>query len=307
MTQEDKGPLGISVVIPTHNRPVEAEAAVRSVLAQDYDGPLEVIVVFDGEDPRDLPVPDRPNFECRGIRNDRTRGLAGARNAGILAAKHPFVAFLDDDDEWLPGRLTPQLDIFREHPETVLVGGGISAVTAHGEFERLCPEIVTHRDLLLERVTELHSCTYVIRRSDLLGRLGLVDEELPGSFGEDYDLILRASKLAPIRAVQRPVARINWVGQSYFIATWERNAQAIQMLLAKHDFASEPKGLARMEGYVAYCLAAAGKSKEARVVAKRTLRTKPLEKRALFALMISLGLVTPERLGKLAARLGYRW
>lgn len=301
------GRAGVSVVIPTHGRPVEVDRAVRSVLAEGYPGPLEVLVVFDGEPARPLPEPDRPGVEVLGIGNSRSRGLAGARNTGIMRASHEFVAFLDDDDEWLTGRLVAQLELFRAHPDCVMVGGSIEAVNERGTFVRTCPPVITHRDLLRRRVTELHPCTYVLRTAALRGPLGLVDEDLPGSFAEDYDLAIRAAAIAPVRAVPQPVARINWIGQSFFIAAWERNAAATEHLISKHDFGSDPAALARLEGYIAYCLAAAGKRSESRVWARRALSRNFLEKRALLSLLLGVGPVTPERLAGIAARLGRRW
>lgn len=298
---------GLSVVIPTHGRPVELESAIASVYAQVHEGPIEVVVVFDGEPMRPLPEPPHSGITVRGVANDRTPGLAGARNSGIMAATEPFVAFLDDDDEWLPDRLPAQVALLEAHPDCVMVGGSIDVVMEEGTFLRRCPEVITHSMLLRSRITELHSCTFILRRSALLSGLGLVDEELPGSFGEDYDLALRAAAIAPIRSVAQPVARINWVGQSFFISTWERNAQATEYLLAKHDFSSDRAGEARMRAYIAYCLAAAGRGREARIQARRALRLYPLEKRTPLAFLISLGITTPERISRAAARRGRRW
>jgi glycosyltransferase involved in cell wall biosynthesis len=300
-------PAGVSVIIPTHGRPVELDHAVASVYREAHDGPLEVIVVFDGEPVRPLPPPPHPGIIVRGLANGRTRGLAGARNSGILAATHEFVAFLDDDDEWIPGRLTAQLALFQAHTDCVMVGGSIRVVNERGTFVRRCPETITHSMLLRSRITGLHSCTFVLRTDALRSDLGLVDEELPGSFGEDYDLALRAAAIAPIRCVAQPVAQINWMGQSFFISTWQRNAEATEYLLDKHDFSGDRAGEARMRAYISYCLAASGQRREARVQARRALRLYPLEKRTPVALMLSWGITTPERLSRVAARVGRRW
>ncbi|MFL6306060.1 MAG: glycosyltransferase family 2 protein [Candidatus Sulfotelmatobacter sp.] len=99
----------VSVVIPTRNRPELVRRAVESVLAQTHRD-FEIIVVIDGPDQgtetalceiRDprlhvLPLPE-------------SLGGSDARNAGITASTGAWVAFLDDDDEWLPQRLERQL------------------------------------------------------------------------------------------------------------------------------------------------------------------------------------------------------
>ena len=99
----------VSVVIPTCNRPQLATRAVHSVLAQSH-GALEVVVVVDGPDPA-------TETALAAIGDDRvrvivlpTRGKApNARNVGAREAAGQWTAFLDDDDEWLPGKLAVQL------------------------------------------------------------------------------------------------------------------------------------------------------------------------------------------------------
>ena len=79
------------------------------MLRQDYPGELEVVVVFDHTTP-DLSLEQAgPGRRVRVIANARQRGLAGNRNTGILATSSDLVAFLDDDDTWLPGKLTRQV------------------------------------------------------------------------------------------------------------------------------------------------------------------------------------------------------
>src|SRR5699024_3499568 len=78
----------ITAVVPTHNRPEQMRRAVESILSQDYGGPIEVIVVFDAETPYtpDVEVPEGRSVTV--MENQRSRGLAGGRNTGILSAKH---------------------------------------------------------------------------------------------------------------------------------------------------------------------------------------------------------------------------
>ncbi|MBF0458250.1 MAG: glycosyltransferase family 2 protein [Nitrospirae bacterium] len=101
----------ISVVIPTRNRPNLVCKAVESALAQTFKE-LEVIVVIDG--------PDEATEDALGqITDPRVRilplpenvGGSDARNAGVRAARYDWVAFLDDDDEWLPEKLMKQINL----------------------------------------------------------------------------------------------------------------------------------------------------------------------------------------------------
>jgi glycosyltransferase involved in cell wall biosynthesis len=101
----------ISVVISTYQRPDACEAALRSVLAQT-EPPLEILVCDDGStdetEPRMREWAGREEL-VRYLRSPHNSGTpATTRNLGIEHARGDLVAFLDDDDEWLPGKLASQ-------------------------------------------------------------------------------------------------------------------------------------------------------------------------------------------------------
>ena len=104
----------VTVVIPTRNKPQLVLRAVHSALRQTLDA-IEVIVVVDG--------PDEATVQAlSGVEDSRlivkllprNLGPAEARNAGVEAARGPWVAFLDHDDEWLPNKLDVQLRTARQ-------------------------------------------------------------------------------------------------------------------------------------------------------------------------------------------------
>src|SRR5437764_416053 len=108
----------LSVVIPTAGRPALVVRAVGSVLAQTLRD-LEVIVVVDGLDPpSEAALAALADPRLRMIVNPRSVGPGEARNVGVAAARAPWVAFLDDDDEWLPEKAARQLAAAGE-PETI--------------------------------------------------------------------------------------------------------------------------------------------------------------------------------------------
>jgi len=101
----------VSVVIPTLRRPTLLKRALESVLAQTYE-PFEVIVVVDGPD--DDTVALLRTIEDPRVRffvNPRSLTAAGARNFGVAQSTGTWVAFLDDDDEWLPCKLERQMAV----------------------------------------------------------------------------------------------------------------------------------------------------------------------------------------------------
>ncbi len=104
----------VSVVIPTYHRPRLVERAVRSALQQTLDS-IEVIVVVDGLDEATFATLARiDDARMKIVRPQRTLGNAGARNAGVQQARGQWVAFLDDDDLWMPEKLAAQVQLAEE-------------------------------------------------------------------------------------------------------------------------------------------------------------------------------------------------
>jgi glycosyltransferase involved in cell wall biosynthesis len=100
----------VSAIIPTHNRPDLVEKAVLSALHQTHTS-MEVIVVIDGVDRATEEALARiHDTRLRIIALALNAGGSEARNIGIRAAEGKWVAFLDDDDEWLPHKITKQIE-----------------------------------------------------------------------------------------------------------------------------------------------------------------------------------------------------
>jgi glycosyltransferase involved in cell wall biosynthesis len=123
MTTADRLP-SVSVVIPTHERPGFLRRAVRSVIEQDYASRVQTLVLFDGCEPAAIPASDSPGQRAVVVLgNTRTPGALGARNTGILAADGDVVAFLDDDDEWPPSKLSRQVEVLMSGSADVVFSG----------------------------------------------------------------------------------------------------------------------------------------------------------------------------------------
>ncbi len=296
----------MTVVIPTRERPELLVRAVRSVLEQDHVGSIECLVVFDG-----VPVvpPDVPTREGRVLRcttNARTPGLAGARNTGYLEATGDLVALCDDDDEWLPGKLAAQVDAMARHPEAVLAACAMVVRYQDREVVRSSPsELLTRRDFLYDRQAAVHPSSYVVRRSDLLGRVGLVDEDLPGSYAEDYEWILRATEHGPVVVHPEPLLRVHWHQTSFFTGRWQTIHDALSHLLAHvPDFATVPRGLGRIEGQLALADAAVGRRREALGHAARALRLHPSSRQGWASLLVVAGVLSADQVLELGRRRG---
>lgn len=283
----------ISVVIATCGRPELLRRAVRSILAQDYAGAVEVLVVFDRIDVDSLAdVPLQGARTVRTMKNGRTPGLAGGRNTGILAAQGDYIAFCDDDDEWYPAKLTAQMELWAAHPDAVALATGITIRTRNDSHDRIPPPCVQMADFIESRVTAIHPSSLIYRAADLRGGTGLVDEDLPASYGEDYDLLLRATRFGPVRSVLDPLVTVHWDRTSFFSGKWENIAAGLTYLLAKFpEFGTSARGTARIAGQISFAHAAAGNTREAVTWARRALYRDASQLRAYAAVLVGLRLV----------------
>jgi glycosyltransferase involved in cell wall biosynthesis len=298
----------LSVVVPTHNRPQLLRETVRSILGQRYAGRLEVLVVFDREDPvrPDVEVPEGRQLIL--LRNDRTPGPAGCYNVGLLTATGEYVALCDDDDEWLPDKARLQVEAMRRHPESLFATCGV--YLGDGTSARRNPsrvpdrEVLSMDDLLNSARNELHSSTFMVPRQAILDRVGLVDEAIPGSYGEDYDWLVRAAKVAPVVAVTQPLVRVRWQF-SYFADRWATIIEAIDYQLERRpELLQQPGNLARLYGRLAFAHAALGHRREARTYARKSLKLDRRQPRPYLAYLVSWGIVKPRHVLKAAHRFG---
>jgi glycosyltransferase involved in cell wall biosynthesis len=296
----------VSVVVPTRDRPELLRRAVEAVLDQGYPGEVECIVVFDQSEPSEIAVTAPPARSLQVVRNHRAPGLAGARNSGVLAADGELVAFCDDDDEWLPGKLARQVGALLADREAAVVCCGIVVRYGDRAIARRPPaRRFTLRHLLRDRVMELHPSTFLVRRHALLGPIGLVDEDIPGSYGEDYEWLLRAAKVAPVLALDEPLVRVHWHAASFFTQRWQTIIQALEYIIGKYpELRDEPRGLARLEGQIALAHAASGEARLARRWARRALRRNWRERRSYLALAVSTGLIRADTVVRMANSVG---
>lgn len=291
----------VSVVIATRDRPEMVREAVAAVIAQEYAGEIEVLVVFDQSVPdRSLENSEHDGRTVKVLTNTRSPGLAGARNSGIEASTGTYVAFCDDDDYWLPGKLQQQVDTLRAHPEASLCTCGIEVHWSDERFPRVLESTrVTFEELLRDRHTELHPSTFVMRRRALVETVGLVDEEVPGGYGEDYEFLLRHARANPVRNLSEPLAVVRWGSQSYFDKRWETMIAGLTWMLQRYpEFEGVPKGSARIHGQLAFATAALGHRRTALRWAAATLRRNPREPRAALALAVASRAISADRVMK---------
>lgn len=233
----------VTVVVPTHDRwDLLSSFALPSALGQRGVA-VEVIVVDDGsEPPRPRPAA-LDDTRVRVLRHDEPRGVAAARNTGIVAAETPWVAFLDDDDLWAPDKLSTQL----------------AALAAAGASFAYCSVLVLDDDAqpvsvsqapppeqLASRLRRSNVLTAgssnVVASTALLRELGGFDEGL--GYAADWDLWVRLVQAG--RAAACPEPLVGYMRHPRRMSLGGRAAVAeIERLRAKHaaaGLAPDPAG-----------------------------------------------------------------
>jgi hypothetical protein len=216
------------------------------------------------------------------------------------------VASCDDDDVWYPAKVRLQVERLQSDAGLLAVGAGIRLLMGErGEVEWPARDaVVSHERLLRNRVKELHSSTLMMRRS-AFDVAGLYDEDLPFGYGEDYDWLLRASRVGSVGAVQEILADIRKDVPSWFRDRALNTATALEYLLDKHvDLRARRRGHARILGQIAYARAAGGQRARAARIAGRALCRYPAAPHAWLALAVAGPGMEPARMLSAARRVG---
>jgi len=224
----------ISVVIPTYRSSSTIVAALDSVRAQGLAG-LDIVVVDDASPDGTVRVvedwmrrQDGPGgsgkINCRVLVLPVNGGPAAARNRGIAAAAGEWIAFLDGDDAWLPGRLPVQLALATANPEVDLWCGRRVAFEGAHDVLRSAGQPAPGQEAasaglpiaaLQERMRRVPleefiehnvvATSTVLVRKTTLSEMGGFDEQFRGP--EDYDLWMRIARDAKIAYIDVPLSQ----------------------------------------------------------------------------------------------------
>lgn len=192
----------VSVVIPTRNRLPLLAQTLHTVLAQNVD--LEVIVVDEGSSD-DTPtwLAEHADPRVRTIRHDTAKGLSEARNAGIAAANGTWLGFVDDDDLWLPNKLSDQLAAAQRQNADWAFGGEL---VFSAEGPRLLRTRVSPPDTVARlpwsNIVPGGGSNVIVTR-DVLRRVGGFDASI--NIAADWDLWIRLLDLTQPAVVTWPV------------------------------------------------------------------------------------------------------
>lgn len=182
----------VSVIIPTYKNRGGLVSSIESVLEQDYEGLNEIIVVDDNDpqseyrrDTEKLMYSFSDSPRVLYIKHESNKNGAAARNTGIKASKGDYIAFLDDDDIFLPGKISKQVEYLDTHPEHDLVYC-LAKGNKYGASQRVLEGNCAKDILLLQ--SNFFTPSLMFRR-EALEQLNGFDESFIRH--QDYEILLR--------------------------------------------------------------------------------------------------------------------
>lgn len=272
----------VSVVIPTYNRPDMVCRAIESVRAQTYLD-WELIVVDDcspDDGLTEVAVDAIGDPRIRYSRNEVNRKLPGSRNAGARLARGNYIAFLDDDDEWLPEKLERQVAVF-ENSDNARLGAVISwiyHIDEIGQYFALGQERfdgdIYEKLLGTTDLTTTGSCLMISR--------SVLDSDIyhDDTFAayEDYDYLIRISKYFDVATVDLPLVLKHEDFEGFRVWSSETKLAGEHRILDKYsnELSTRRSALAKKLSTLAVTYARANKREETMHYALATVRTRPI-------------------------------
>ena len=206
MEKRNKHVPKVSIVMAAFNSERFIQQAVASALSQDFKD-FELIIVNDGSTDRTGYISNElaKQDERIIVIHQENKGVVSSRNTAIENSSGIYIAILDSDDEWLPGKLTTQVGIFEKNPSLVVVGGGYELTNNMGI--NIGSELLMSSDEDIRRGMTIYSQfghSSVLYKRDAAIKAGLYPNTCPV---EDYDFMFRLMKLGEAFNVPYPLYR----------------------------------------------------------------------------------------------------
>lgn len=207
--------------------------ALESVFAQTFVD-YEIVVVDDGQEAHALRVAEGLNdLRIRVVRHTPGRqGGSAARNTGIREAKAPLIAFLDDDDMWVPEKLTLQVAAMEAAPDA---GFCVTGALVESEHERHVNHVEDgmhdFSTIALIRLNGFLTTSLMIRR-DVFDSVGFFDEAFPSH--QEAELMIRVAGAFSGVGIDQPLVRMNMFAHEHIGGSLERRIKGRLLLLEKH-------------------------------------------------------------------------
>jgi len=228
----------ISAIITTYKRPVSVlNRAIRSVLNQTYSD-IELIVINDSPDYEKRVEIDKliQNYKITYHINEQTKGANYSRNYGITLSHGEFLAFLDDDDEWLSNKIEVMIEGFTNNKvglvycDIILNSNGKDSILQMAEY----PDNEVIKNLLDHNY--IGGFSGPIIRREVLNRSGMLDENLLSS--QDSDLWRRLALKSNLYHVNQPLIRY-YISKKSISSDFNNRLKGTLALIQKFDYLYE--------------------------------------------------------------------
>jgi glycosyltransferase involved in cell wall biosynthesis len=248
----------VSVIIPTHNRSQLLVRAVHSVLSQTYSN-LECIIVDDAStDDTQKIIQQFTDPRLIYLRHQVNKHASASRNTGINQAKGDLIAFLDDDDEWLPTKLEKQVHLLESLPREY--GMVYCWVDFYRNGEVFAKRHPTYRGFIFDKVLDdqrIGNSSTLLVRKEVIEKIGGFDESLPR--GNDGDFIRRVSLNYQVEVVEEVLLKYYTDSVDRITSTWDHQgiqsaikSQTIKLSKFKEELVKHPSKKASILASVAY-------------------------------------------------------
>lgn len=283
----------ISCIVTTYKRPIEiVKRALDSVVQQTYQD-IELIVVNDA--PKEQTLAEDIGKLLEGyavskqyIVHEKNKGACAARNTGIAHARGEYLAFLDDDDEWLPGKLKTQLAAMKSE-QVALVYCSHYVIDKTGKkrwIEEPLAREGYQEDAFEQLLKEnyIGSTSYPLLRTEAVRAVGGFSEGLRAS--QDHDLWLQLVQKYPgasLAYCKEPLVNL-YYSKEAISRNIENSIQGYEYLLDKYEwFYKEHKEIWNYRlNYLAYCCLCSGNAKYAVNYWRRATKVKRCSKHNLM-------------------------
>ena len=254
----------VSCVITSYRREGRIlRRALDSVLSQTWEN-IEVLIIDDnrGEDAEKYTkeiekITDEAGDRAIYLKSEEPHGAQAARNTGIKNAKGEYIAFLDDDDEWLPDKIKLQVELMEKEKDAGMcfcdgfrVNDSTNPPTVKRRFNRGFKTRVTYGDMLESDL--IGSTSQALIRREVFEKVGTFDLKFPAR--QDYEMWLRITKNYPAVGINEPLFKYHLGANGQVSKNWKKCIEGHELLYKKYkaDIDKNNKARFNVEFYLAH-------------------------------------------------------
>jgi glycosyltransferase involved in cell wall biosynthesis len=287
----------VSAIITTYNRAGFLPMAISSVLNQTHQD-FELLVVDDcSSDHTGAVVASFKDDRIRYVRHDVNQGESGARNTGIAKSSGRYIAFLDDDDEWLPAKLQSQIERMKQGPEQLGVVSASYLRVRRSDGQILGRKMIADRGNLLDKLRKKNCVgapSVVLIKRECFQTVGLFDEGLRSL--NDYDMWIRIARNYLFDSIEQPLAKY-YIHEQRVSTNPQALIQGVDRLLEKYGDFPIRKYLSHSVVFAGISFCETGDKKKSRQAFVKALRLAPDQPK--HYLIFALSLLGPTCLRKI--------